>query len=184
MPGCSGSSVSAWPRSGPGRRGPGHRGRPAGRLIPVPGPGRVSASRSVAGEAQEVPGVVGELVDVHVVAEDRGRTLVEADEVVHREVERDGAEEPEGRPGAGHDDGRGPGGGQRGRGHRGASSGILRPSYGPWTVEGLTRQPGLGWHTVARPCRFLTGFLLPSRSPGSCGRVQQPSVRGRPWPGR
>src|SRR5437868_4834134 len=39
-------------------------------------------STSVAGEAEEVPRVVDELVDGHVVAEHRGHALVDADEVV------------------------------------------------------------------------------------------------------
>src|SRR6266498_993028 len=34
------------------------------------------------------------------------------------------------------------------------------------TVEGLTHGPG-GTHTAARPCRNLTGFLVPSRSLGT-----------------
>src|SRR4051812_12204683 len=40
---------------------------------------------SVAGEAEEVPAVVEELVDHHALAEHRGRALVDADEVVDQE---------------------------------------------------------------------------------------------------
>src|SRR6266566_274658 len=51
--------------------------------------------RSVAGEAEEVPRVVHELVDGHGLAEHRRRALVDADEVVHRDREERGAEQPE-----------------------------------------------------------------------------------------
>src|SRR5690348_5747925 len=51
--------------------------------------------RSVTGEAEEVPCVVHELVDDHGLAEHRRRALVDADEVVHRDREERGAEQPE-----------------------------------------------------------------------------------------
>src|SRR5712671_3570512 len=51
--------------------------------------------RSVAGEAEEVPRVVHELVDDHGLAEHRRRALVDADEVVHRDREERGTEQPE-----------------------------------------------------------------------------------------
>src|SRR6266568_7147486 len=55
--------------------------------------------RSVAGEADEVPRVVHELVDGHGLAEYRRRALVDADEVVHRDREQRGAEQPQQSPG-------------------------------------------------------------------------------------
>src|SRR5258706_15909244 len=48
-------------------------------------PGCPAAAGLVAGEAQEMPGVVGGLVDVHVVAEKRDRAPVNAYEGVHRQ---------------------------------------------------------------------------------------------------
>src|SRR6266700_4344263 len=51
--------------------------------------------RSVAGETEEVTRVVHELVDDHGLAEHRRRTLVDADEVVHRDREQRGAEQPQ-----------------------------------------------------------------------------------------
>ena len=50
---------------------------------------------SVAGETEEVAGVVDELVDVHVLAEDRDGALVDADEVVGGEREERGADQPQ-----------------------------------------------------------------------------------------
>src|ERR1700749_3645641 len=49
-----------------------------------------SRGRSVAGEAEEVPRVVYELVDHHVVAEQRGHALVHADEVIDRQGQENG----------------------------------------------------------------------------------------------
>src|SRR5262249_62388559 len=51
--------------------------------------------RSVAREAEEVPRVVHELVDDHGLAEHRRRALVDPDEVVHRDREQRGAEQPQ-----------------------------------------------------------------------------------------
>src|SRR5215471_4147946 len=50
---------------------------------------------SVAGEAEEVPSVVHELVDVHVVPAQRHRALVNADEVVHRQGDERGDRQPQ-----------------------------------------------------------------------------------------
>src|SRR5689334_4887827 len=58
---------------------------------------------SVTGEAEEVPAVVHELVDVGVVAEHRPGALVDADEVVHRDGEQGGAYQPEHGLGTGND---------------------------------------------------------------------------------
>src|ERR1700754_5037517 len=44
-----------------------------------------SVHYSVAGEAEQVPGIVDEFMDVHVVAEHRGSALVDADEVQHQQ---------------------------------------------------------------------------------------------------
>src|SRR6266568_661042 len=52
----------------------------------------------VAGEAEEVPGVVDELVDVHVVAGHRQRALVHSDEVVDRQRQEEGGGQPQRRP--------------------------------------------------------------------------------------
>src|ERR1700745_732694 len=61
------------------------------RRISISGP----RYRSVAGEAEEVPRVVHELVDHHVVAEQRGHALIHADEVVdgQRQEHRDGQDQ-------------------------------------------------------------------------------------------
>src|SRR5262245_25561735 len=60
---------------------------------------------SVAGEAEEVPRVVHELVNHHVVAEHGRRALVQADEVVRHQSEEQRAEQPRGRADGGDDNG-------------------------------------------------------------------------------
>jgi hypothetical protein len=50
--------------------------------------------RSVAGKAEQVASVVKEFVNVRVAAEDRRRTLVQADEVDHQQSQDDGAGGP------------------------------------------------------------------------------------------
>ena len=50
--------------------------------------------RLVAGESQEVAGIVHPLVDVHVVTEDAGRTLVNTNEVVHQQTNDQCREQP------------------------------------------------------------------------------------------
>src|SRR5215469_15011637 len=62
--------------------------------ISISGPG----GRLVAGEAEEVPRVVHELVDHHVVAEQRGHALVHADEVVDRQRQEHGNAQDQGHP--------------------------------------------------------------------------------------
>src|SRR5229473_466352 len=52
--------------------------------------------RSVAGEAEEMAGVVDELVDVGVATEDGGSTLIDPDEIQHDEGQENGARQPEG----------------------------------------------------------------------------------------
>jgi hypothetical protein len=47
---------------------------------------------SVAGKAQQMPGVVEELVGIHVVAEHRVRSLVDADEIQHDEMVASGSD--------------------------------------------------------------------------------------------
>ena len=114
----------------------------------------VSPCASVAGEAEEVPGVVDELVDVRVVAEHRRRTLIHADEVEHQQREECGERQPDRRLGGGEVD--------RGCSALRASgvvmsrflSGMSRPVSGV-TTSGLTL-------TVARPFWILTRFLRPS----------------------
>src|SRR6516225_2572613 len=54
--------------------------------------------RSVAGEAEEVPRVVHELVDHHVVAEQRGHALVHPDEVVDGQRQEHGDGQNQGDP--------------------------------------------------------------------------------------
>src|SRR5690242_430276 len=102
----------------------------------------MSRAGSVAGEAEEVPRVVDELVDLRA-AERRHRALVDADEVVQREGEGRGAGEPPDGPGQRQDDRRG-GGAGRGKGGHVASSGIVRPVRGGACVTApcLTHPPG------------------------------------------
>src|SRR5215468_998664 len=57
-----------------------------------------SCCRSVAGEAEEVPRVVHELVDHHVVAEQRGHALVHADQVVEGQGQEHGDGQDQGNP--------------------------------------------------------------------------------------
>src|SRR6201994_1582329 len=89
---------------------------------------RGDPGRLVAGEAEEVARVVHELVDDHGLAEHRRRALVHADEVVHRDREERGAEQPE--HALGNRQGNGFGGGPRGgkNGHLGI---LLRGSCVP-----------------------------------------------------
>src|ERR1700750_2345030 len=121
---------------------------------------RGDPGRSVAGEAEEVPRVVHELVDDHGLAEHRRRALVHADEVVHRDREERGAEQPE--QALGNRQGDGFGGSPRG-GKNGHLRILLRGSCVPSVPlsgampEDLTHKRRL--LTVARPCRTLTGFL-------------------------
>src|SRR2546430_578824 len=101
--------------------------------------------RSVTGEAEEVPRVVHELVDDHGLAEHRRRALVDADEVVDRDREERGAEQPE-QP-LGNRQGDRFGGGARG-GKNGHFRNLLRGSCVPfvrWSgamPEDLTRRRG------------------------------------------
>src|SRR6516162_463132 len=73
--------------------------------ISTNGPG----GRLVAGEAEEVPRVVHELVDHHVVAEQRGHALVHADEVVDGQRQEHGDGQNQGDPALGQGIGRYPG---------------------------------------------------------------------------
>src|SRR5205823_7089490 len=85
-------------------------------------------SISVTGETDEVASVVHELVDVHVAAEHRRRTLVDADEVVQRQRAERGAGQPQ--HGLGHrQDNRG-----RLRRGDGGHQGLLRGSCVPFIV--------------------------------------------------
>src|SRR6266576_2202094 len=141
--------------------------RPA--IAPARTPRRISffsmpatdPARSVAGEAEEVPRVVHELVDDHGLAEQRRRALVYADEVVHRDREKRGAEQPE--QAFGNRQGDRFGGSARGgkNGHlRNPPPGIVRPlrPVERRVARRSDSQAG-GLLTVARPCRTLTGFL-------------------------
>src|SRR5215469_15835740 len=92
--------------------------------------------RSVAGEAEEVPRVVHELVDDHGLAEHRRRTLIDPDEVVHRDREERGAEQPQHALGDRQGD-------RLGRGARGGDYGhqiLLRGSCVP-SSSGAARCP-------------------------------------------
>src|SRR5437868_11298190 len=106
---------------------------------------RETQVRSVAGEAEEVPRVVHELVDDHGFAEHRRRALVHADEVVHRDREERGAEQPEEPLGNRQGDRFG---GSAGGGKNGHLSNLLRGSCVPsvrWSgamPEDLTRRRG------------------------------------------
>src|SRR5215470_8571943 len=105
---------------------------------------RGDPGRSVAGEAEEVPRVVQELVDDRGLAEHRQGALVDADEVVHRDREQRGTEQPEQPLGDRQGDG-------LGRGARGGKNGhlynLLRGSCVPsvrWSrarPEDLTYKP-------------------------------------------
>ena len=53
-------------------------------------------SGSVAGEAEEMPCVVHELVHMGVAAEERHRTLVDADEVQRQQRQESGCRQPQG----------------------------------------------------------------------------------------
>src|SRR5215207_2238533 len=55
---------------------------------------RVLRCGSVAGEAEQVPGVVGELVHRGVAAEHRRRSLIQADEVEHEQGEESRRRQP------------------------------------------------------------------------------------------
>ena len=54
----------------------------------------VMTRRLVAGESQEVAGIVHPLVDVHVITEDAGRTLVNTNEIVHQQTNDQCREQP------------------------------------------------------------------------------------------
>src|SRR6266404_3014812 len=60
-------------------------------------PGCPPRPGSVAGEAEEMTGVVHELVDLHVAAEHRDSALVDADEVIQGQRDDRGAGQPQGR---------------------------------------------------------------------------------------
>src|SRR3954452_764174 len=97
--------------------------RGCGTALPCP---------SVAGEAEEVPRVVHELVDGGVDAEDGHHALVDADEVVRENLQHSRADQPERRAGERDDDGRPGGGGGAGHAAHGVDlpPGIPRPRWG------------------------------------------------------
>ena len=48
----------------------------------------------MAGESQEVAGIVHPLVDVHVITEDTGSALIDTNEVVHQQANNQCREQP------------------------------------------------------------------------------------------
>ncbi|CAG6396964.1 hypothetical protein SCOCK_50013 [Actinacidiphila cocklensis] len=116
---------------------------------------------SVAGETEEVPGVVDELVDVHVLAEDRDGALVDTDEVVGDQREGGGAEHPQCGFGGGQDDRRGCRAGCGNAAQGEPSLGDRASLFHGRRDERLSDSPLRRLRrrvTVARPCWNSTSF--------------------------
>src|SRR5262249_6170690 len=93
-------------------------------------PGCPAAAGLVAGEAEEMPGVMDELVDVHVVAENRDRALVNADEVIHRQRQQRRGGQPQRSSRQRQDNRPGRGASSRHAVHDAPPWGIARPVNG------------------------------------------------------